>query len=151
MEIPLLAQIGNIRLYLLGATYLKDFHILSYYLTAASILSSTDLCRRTSERASGAALGSFLVVAKSSPLRIFAHKRSETHIYKQITDKKRDRKSVIQCWMYIVVKTHIPKYMLSVFEYSCFCNWHLKVFPTFVVKFHIQEDLESKLIKERKR
>ena len=81
---------------LLGATYLKDFHILSIYFTAASIQSSTDLCRRTSARASGAVLGSFLVAAKSSPLRIFAHKRSETHIYKH-TDKKKDRKSVFQC------------------------------------------------------
>ena len=135
----MLAQIGNIKLYLCRCQelhILKYFHNLSNHFTAAWIQSSTDLCRRTSARASGAALGSFLVAAKSSPLRIFAHKRSETHIYKH-TDKKRYRKSVIPCWMYIVVKTHIPKYMLSVYEYSCFCNWHLKVFPTVVVKFHI--------------
>ena len=76
----------------LGATCLKDFHIFSIYFAAASILSSTDLCRRTSERASGAALGSFLVVEKSSPLRIYAHKRSETHIYKQNTGKTKNIK-----------------------------------------------------------
>ena len=82
-------------------------------------------------------MGSFLVVAKSSPLRIFAHKRSETHIYKH-TDKKKDRKSVFQCWMYIVVKTHITKYMLSVYEYSCFCNWLLnKTLPQiFIAKLY---------------
>ena len=74
----------------LGATYLKDFHIFSIYFTAASIQSSTDLCRRASARASGAVLGSFHVAAKSSPLRMFAHKRSETQTYKQKTDKKRD-------------------------------------------------------------
>ena len=98
---------------LLGATYIKIFYNLSNHFTAASIQSSTDLCRRTSAKASGAALGSFLVVAKSSPLRIFAHKRSETHTYKH-TDKKRQKKCDSMLNVYCCKDTYPKIYAIRV-------------------------------------